>query len=334
MEDEDELYYARSIYDTDEDDEEIAFDHRTFHFGKTEWSKAQDVHSLALADLTYLFGTLNERINTHPHLKDFIIRKEVNDLLWLTGTRIGEDRLNRVIALNIGMISDDSLEVAKAVWCAKAFSTNLVPLQDDIRDVLGRYRVEQKSLALMHRPIGQEFDDLYEEWAEKIAEKGALLHPFTKAALGFFVWQAIEASGSDELDAAIVCQKLAAAEYTSTLGFLPIALGGQGAFKRAGTVEEKLGRWFTVAANACQRGLLETNRVLTFEQKAREVFNSRLFESVLDVIIRSPIVSVEMITNRHKIDKSTAHRYLVKLENEGLLSEITGSQRFKFWKIK
>ena len=352
MSDEDEFGPA-SIYDGDDDseddlwflppDEEDEPPVADFIFHHKDWASAEGyiandgkIHiPHELADAVYQFGVLNERVNRLPFLKDFIVRKETHDLLWHTGTRIGEDRLNRVIALSASMVADDTLEVSKAVWAARTYSSTLMPLRDDIRDILGRQRAE-KSSSLVHRPLGSDFDDLFEEWEEYIAG-GNTLHPFTRAALAYFSWQAIEVSGSDELDAAIVSQKLAVLPkeiFKSTLGFLPLSMGGRDALKRGGSIEERLSRWYRSAAMACSRALLETNRVLDFQKKASSHHKSKSFDAVLDVLVRNPIVSVDMVTNDGKTTKSTAHRYLVELENAGLLKEITHQKRFKFWKIR
>ena len=137
MSDEDEFGPA-SIYDGDDDSKESLLlpsyyyeedEHpvSTFLFEHSDWASAEGyiandgkIHiPHELADAVYQFGVLNERVNRLPFLKDFIVRKETHDLLWHTGTRIGEDRLNRAIALNASMVADDTLEVSKAVWAAR-----------------------------------------------------------------------------------------------------------------------------------------------------------------------------------------------------------------------
>ena len=91
------------------------------------------------------------------------------------------------------------------------------------------------------------------------------MHPFPRAALAYFSWQAIEVNGSDELDAAIVAQDSGSTRYSNPHWFPCRWVAGR--TKTNGAIEERLSRWYKSAAMACSRALLETNRVLDFPEK-------------------------------------------------------------------
>ncbi|QFU00012.1 hypothetical protein FIU85_22005 (plasmid) [Roseovarius sp. THAF8] len=339
-----------SIYDGDDPDQQNLWflppgpeddvdpeSKKSFIFYHNDWREAERNLSGSLADATYMSGCLDERIRLNPAMHDRIARIEAVELAWLAGYRLGHDALHKHLVLADYQHERDQEAVVETRWAHSRYMSPLHPLNDDIRDVLGRHAVEEGTdEELIRQTGGRTFDDLYEEWKEYI-EDAEGLHRFTLGALAFFSWQSIQVSGdSDFMEAAVVSQKLCAPRgRRGGLGFVPLALGGHGAFMRAGTIEQRLATWYRLVENACHRALLNLNAVELFKQKSEEVEfkQTATYQCISKAFVDYPILNIETLLKTSGTGKDAALKYIDLLEEAGLIAEITGQKRYRFWRI-
>lgn len=347
--DEDDLDIS-SIYDGEEKDEDdlwfMPFDEESgseagsdvkFIFHYSDWIDAERSLAGELAEANYLYGCLDERIRLQPLLKDRIARLEAVELAWLSGHRVGHDILNKHLVLADSIHERDQRAISETRWAYQRYMSSLMPIEDSIRDVLGRNKTyELTDSHLIKKTTGTQFEDLYEEFEEYI--KGAIgLQRLSLGALSFFAWQSIEVSGeSDFFEAAVISQKISAQNTRKGgLGFVPLALGGKGAFLRSGTIEQRLKTWYRLIENACQRAILDLNSVEIFKKRALEVSfkQTKTYEKIIESFVNYPVLNVNTLMKTADIGKDAALKYIDLMEDDGLIAEITGTKKFRFWRI-
>jgi len=362
--DEDEFVSPPSIYDGEEgDDEDLWFlppdeeghpdgveADAPFFFDFRSWREAERDLLLDISDTAFHVGILSQKITSlGDGIRDRLIRMEAAELSWVSGERMALDKLHSALALRKMPRSPEQIETLQnIIWAWRTYQKRLDPLEDDIRLFLERHEVKGLQAHLLGEDgqdmqtaslgilSGDAFMDRFEEWHEAM-EQSAYLHPFTRSALAFFMWQAIEVTGRDSLyEAAVIAQKVGRFSKRNALGFLPLASSGRPVFQRVGTVSERLARWVKGANNAALRCLMEVERIEDWKSRTDPILKTRRggkLESLRDVFVQNPVVSAELIMGKLDVSHPTAMRLLDVFLTSHLVEEVTGYSRFRLWRI-
>lgn len=363
--DDDDLMMPPSIYDDEKDEEDLWFlppepeddeDKEPFFFDSSAWFTAERNYLTELSEITFHLGMLSQKLKTLGQgALDRLIRMEAVELSWSAGERIPLDKLHFYLSLRKLPISPEQMAILQNVtWAYRAYHKGCDPMQDDIRILLERQ--ELKSQEIIHpadrhlsqssvSPSGltstilssQMFTDRFDEWFEAMSQTRHL-HPVTRSALAFFMWQAIEVTGRSSLyEGAVVAQKMGRYSERNFLGLLPLASAGHPVFQRVGTIEERLARWIKGATNASLRCLLEIERVEDWYERASPVIESRRGGNLAltrQLFVDYPMISSELMTDRLDVSHATAMRLIESFTSAGLVEEVTGYSRFRLWRCK
>jgi hypothetical protein len=363
--DDDDLMMPPSIYDDEKEEEDLWFlppdpddedAKEPFFFDSSAWFAAERNYLTELSEITFHLGMLSQKLKTLGQgALDRLVRMEAVELSWAAGERLPFDKLHFYLSLRKLSTSPEQLAILQNVtWAYRAYHKGCDPMEDDIRILLERQEVthpadrhlSQSSLSPNSAsPSGltstilssQMFTDRFGEWFEAMSQTRHL-HPVTRSALAFFMWQAIEVTGRSSLyEGAVVAQKLGRYSERNFLGFLPLASAGHPVFQRVGTIEERLARWIKGATNASLRCLLEIERVEDWYERASPVVESKRGTNLAltrQLFVDYPMISSELMTERLGVSHATAMRLIESFTTAGLVKEVTGNSRFRLWRCK
>ena len=132
----------------------------------------------------------------------------------------------------------------------------------------------------------------------------------------------------------MVAARIGAEEGRGGLSFLPIATGDFAVYRASGSVAHKLSRWYQAAENACLRALLHLDRLEDWREGAMETtqdLSGRTPPRLIEALAATPVLSAEMAAKATGASKAAALRNLQKFETRGLIREVTGQGRFRYW---
>jgi hypothetical protein len=255
---------------------------------------------------------------------------------WLAPEQIALYRVLRVV-------SDDTAQpLARASWAVRRLlsgATEGHDLPGDLAQFLGRAPVpDPQRITTGERPVVTELDALSERLR---AADGALTacHPFTRAAHGFAMWRRDGITDWDELlEPTIAAMIRAGAGLT---GFVPMVSGHRldrhairGGAGGASGIEARLATFYAAIEAGSLHGLLELERLSAWRARADQAINDlsgRTPPLILHALMQHMAVSAELVAALTKCSKVSARRNLVLLEDRGLVREITGHSRYRFW---
>ena len=131
--------------------------------------------------------------------------------------------------------------------------------------------------------------------------------------------------------------RLGAAETRGGAVFLPLALTDPGALRAGGTPEARLARWYDGAEQAVLAALRQIDRLEAWHERARDAtagLSGRTPPLLLAALCDWPLVSAPMAERLTGASRAAVQRNLTWLEGAGLIREVTGQGRFRFWAIR
>ena len=332
----DELSTPPSLYDVLEDDgawflpddsgTEVALPpgpraERGRLFDPAEWLSAQGTLSGDLAAACLAFGRLDARLaSAGEGMRLRLALQEVADLGWLTGSRIGVERLSLFIALRIGA-GDDAAMLGQFAWGVRRLTGS------GKMDGLGGWAT---SLAAFLGFEGEAVLDL----AETMSGTDAL-HPVTQAALLFHAWKmaGAERDGRD-IEGGVTAARLAGEKLGRGALFLPLALGSGTALRGQGTVLARLAAFYRGAEQASLSALMMIDRMADWERRAEgalKACSGRTPGALVEVFARWPLVSAPMAEIQTGASRAAVQRNLDLMASRGVIREITGQGRYRIW---
>jgi hypothetical protein len=259
----------------------------------------------------------------------------VSAVLREEGVWLGPEQIALYQALR--MSSDDTArDLARAGWAVQRLSsqgwTGVGAPTRGLRDFLGR-GVEVGPLR--PGPDRPEPHDLDQDWQRAMARLDGC-HPLTRAAYGFAVWRAWEITPWEAVLEPMVAVMLTAAQGMAP--FLPLAAGrcpgrGGGGSDPAARLAETYAAAHAGALQAC----LELDRLLAWEQRARketEDLSGRIPAALIKGFLRFPVLSADLAAHWSGATRVSARRNLNLLQARGLIREVTGQDRYRFWAIR
>jgi len=303
-------------------------------FDISEWRRAETRLGRRLADAAAAVARLDERLWCSPNgLCERLALMEVADQLWAQGTWIAPEKLALYRNLRLSTVQNARV-LSLADWAIRRMLSSQTAEQGLSR-FLGRHEAELDGLVEVgKRPFGQGFERLEKQWlsAQKEAQE---LHSLTKAAVGFYSWRVLGLSEPGTvLEPMTAVSSIACKHKAKALSFLPVALGDKYLFAQSGSAEKLLTDWYYAISNSCKRALLHIERLTAWHRKAvLEIgdLSGRTPPILLDAILVVPLISVEIAVKSYGISKVSAQRNLGLLQDRGLIREVTGQDRYRFW---
>lgn len=306
---------------------------RSAIFDVSDWLRAEDGQGRALANAASAFARLDERVRSAPDgLSERLALLEVADLLWAQGDRVPLERIALYRYARESTLAN-AQALSSADWALRRMLGRLQPI-DGLHAFLGRQKVEEDGLSeISTRAVGAAFEGVAADWFG-VMEEMRDAHPITQAAAAFNAWRIFELSApGDLLEGAVAAGKLGATGGKA-LRFLPIAMGDRHTMGQGGSPEERLTDWYKSVENASLRGLMVLDQLEAWRVRAtRETagLSGKTPPLLIEAFVRAPIISAEMVAEITCVSKAAVQRNLVKLKRRGLIREITGQGRYRFW---
>ena len=297
-----------------------------------DWRKAEAANAARLAHLAGRVGALHDRLMRGPHgWHHRLALIEAANLSWVTGDRIGPDRLALWICMHLGGVQDDTAALSRAEWAVRRLTKGPGP-QADLAAFLDRRDPQSP------RSGAEPLADRADSWCELMAE-AADLHPITRAAMSFHLWSlaGLDHDGS-RMEAAVTAARLAASEAPDQHQgaiFMPLATGGAGGLRAGGTPTERLARWIDGARTACLAAMRHLDDIEAWSIRARTAMTAqsgRTPPALRTALAEWPAISAPMAQALTGASRAAVQRNLVWMHQHGLIREMTGQGRYRMWR--
>jgi len=283
-------------------------------------------------------------------------------LSWLAGDRVPMERLALWMALRLTGDAEDSQECVRSGWAVRRLTEGPGPTED-LAGFLGRHDpqdVERLSHKVddWHEVMGQA-QDLhpliraalsFHIWpmlglSEGHALGGAAPLPLMEAAVvaARLSMQTAPRGGSFIANGPAVDRHFKLGSSPSTGShpgagrhFLPLALGGARGLRLGGTAEDRLRRWIAGADHATRAALRTLDQVGAWEQRTKETcaaLTGRTPPQLITLLRDWPLISAPMAEAQISASRAAIQRNLAWMTSKGLIREITGQGRYRFWTI-
>ncbi len=289
------------------------------------WQAAEAAQAAGLARAATALGALDERVRVaSPGLRRRLVLREAADLCWHLGARVTVERL----ALHLADRLTGAAAAGEAVDLAARATRRLTsggPLDPaSLADFLGL-----PSSAPLPRPLVA--------WRDALAE-GAGLHPLTRAARAWHDWRHEGLSGDGPpVEGALAAARIGAeALRPGGLGFVPVALAGPGALRPQGDAPARLAAWIAGVERSALAGLMEADRLATWERDAAARtgdLSGRTPPRLIAALSDQPVASVPTLATATGASRAAVQRNMALFEARGLVAELTGQSRFRYWRI-
>ena len=292
-----------------------------------DWRRAEAGNAARLARVAGRIGALDDRLKRGPEgWRHRLALIEAADLSWFVGDRVGPDRLALWISMRLSGVQDDTAALARVGWAVRRLTGGPSP-EVDLPAFLDRRDPEN---------IGDEaqpFADRAGGWSEMMTAT-ADLHPITRACMGFHLWSLAGLSQlGDRMEAAVTAVRIAASEGKGAV-FTPLAMGGAGGLRTGGLPAERLARWLDGMETACLTAMRHLDDIEAWSARAETMMTplSGKTPPVLRAVLTEwPLVSAPMAEALAGASRAAVQRNLAWMEARGLIREVTGQGRYRFW---
>jgi len=178
------------------------------------------------------------------------------------------------------------------------------------------------------------FADRAGSWLDMMAQ-AAVLHPITRACMGFHLWSlAGLGQQGDQMEAAVTAARIAASEGNGAV-FAPLAMGGAGGLRAGGPPAERLGRWLDGMEKACLTAMRHLDDIEAWAARAEaemSPLSGKTPPSLRAVLTDWPLVSAPMAEALTGASRAAVQRNLAWLEARVLIREVTGQGSYRMWR--
>lgn len=293
-----------------------------------EWRAAEAGLAARLARVAGRLGALDERLRAGPEgWRHRLALIEAAELSWLTGVRVGTDRLALWVGLRLSGVQDDAAAFARAAWAVRRLEGGPGPEAGlpGLPGFLGRHAAQAAEEPLSDRAEG---------WLALMAAARDL-HPITRACLGCHLWALAGLSPSgDRLEAAVVAARVAATGGGGAV-FAPLAMGGAGGLRAGGKPAERLAAWLEGMDRAILAALRHLDGIEAWSARAGAAIaplSGRTPPALVRVLTVWPVVSAPLAEDLTGASRAAVQRNLDWMERHDLIREITGLGRFRMWR--
>lgn len=297
-----------------------------------DWHKAEAGLGRALAEAAAALARLDQAMAKHEGALARLAASEIAGLSWAEGQRLTPERIALYGAARLSATSADHRDLARAEWARSRLLSGTNPLVPE--DFLGRGRVDTDGLGEVGTaPTGEEFRALALRWQSQVAN--ADLHPISRAAFAFHLWRTLGLCDHEAVIEPALLAGAIGAEGLHNLPFLPLANAGLRGLVVSGSPETRLAGFLHLAAGASRAGLLELNRLLAWQDRAREKIaglSGRTPGRLIDALGAVGVLSAMQAEALTGASRAAVSRNLDRLVSMGLAREITGQSRYRFWR--
>lgn len=298
-----------------------------------DWRRAEAAQYRALIDAATALARFGERLRSAPDgVAERIALATVAALLRAEGIWIGAERIALYRALRVA--SDDSArDLARAAWAVRRLTGAGESPLNGVETFLGRSAVPDPQSPLPgERAVGDELEALGAEWIAAI-DALADAHPLTQAACGLALWRGRGLTPWPEtLEPSVAALRLGAGDLAP---FLPIAEGHRlDRDALSGTPESRLAAFCAATRAGALSALMEMDRLSAWTlraQRATADMSGRTPPQVIAAFRRFPMLSAELLADAAGCSRPAARRNLTVFETRGLIHEVTGQERYRFW---
>lgn len=302
------------------------------------WRAAEARCYRDLLDAGQALARFGERLRRCPAGTDRrIALRSVAAALHGEGTWLPPEQIALYQVLRIAA-DDSARDLARAGWAVRRLcggARAAGPL-DGLHRFLGRDTVQDPQAPPGEdRPVGAELDLLSDRWAGAVAAVSDL-HPLTRAAYGFAAWRGEGLTLWDDLLEPAVAAMLIGASGLAP--FLPLAVGhrlDRGALAPGSeAVQARLAQFLAAAEAGASAALRDLARIIDWAARARAAtsdLSGKTPPALIDALTRFPVVSAELVAETAGCSRPSARRNLAVFTDRGLIREITGQDRYRFW---
>ena len=293
-----------------------------------DWQRAEAGNAARLARVAGRIGALDDRLKRGPEgWRHRLAVMEVADLSWFVGDRISQDRLALWISLRLAGVQDDTTALSRVGWAVRRLTGGPGP-EVDLSAFLDRRDPENMP------DEAEPFADRAGNWLDMMAQ-AAVLHPITRACMGFNLWSlAGLGKHGDRMEAAVTAARIVASESKGAI-FAPLAMGGAGGLRAGGPPSERFARWLEGMEIACLTAIRHLDDIEAWSARAGTEISSLSGKTPLAlraVLTEWPLVSAPMAEALTGSSRAAVQRNLAWMEARGLIREVTGQGRFRMWR--
>ncbi|MBC9248449.1 DUF1403 family protein [Paracoccus sp. 11-3] len=300
------------------------------------WQTAQATNAVALADAGLAVGRLDQLIAALPEdrRRGALTRLaliEVEAMLWGQATPLRREEIGR--DLMEARASTDLDAMKQARWAIRRLEgqTGLT----DLRAFLALHRAEGDHLpAAQHgRPTGRDFDESAGEFLGLI-DGLADLHPIARACPARIAWRLANVSAVEDMIEGAVWTGRAMAANCEALTFLPLGRHGRRVWLDGSAPAERMARHLDAVTQGAVDARRHLSRLSLWAEQARAATATIKGNSpsrIIDALLTQPLMTTAMVEEHAGISRDTAERMLQRLQNDGLVREVTGTRRFRLW---
>ena len=293
-----------------------------------DWRKAEAGHAARLARVAGRFGGLDDRLKRGPEgWRQRLALIEAADLSWYVGDRIGPDRLALWISMRLSGVQADTAALVRVGWAVRRLTGGPGP-EAGLSAFLDRR--DPENLGSEAEP----FADRAGGWTG-LMEQATVLHPISRACLGFHLWSlAGLGQHGDCMEASVTAARIAACGGKGAV-FAPLAMGGAGGLRAGGPPAERLARWLDGMETACltaMRHLDDIEAWTTRADAAMTPLSGKTPPALRAVLTEWPFVSAPMAEALTGASRAAVQRNLAWMEARALIREVTGQGRYQVWR--
>ncbi|WP_289040852.1 hypothetical protein [uncultured Aliiroseovarius sp.] len=293
-----------------------------------DWVKAEGVHAARLARVAGRLGALDDRLLRGPEgWRHRLALIEAADLSWFAGDRVSSDRLALWVSMRLSGAQDDPNALARVGWAVRRLTGGPGP-KGDLAAFLDRRDPENIEDST------ERFEDRAGGWLDVMAA-ACDFHPITRACMGFHLLSlAGLGQHGDRMEAAVTASRIAASDGSGAI-FAPLAMGGAGGLRVSGSPTERLARWLDGMNNGILTAMRTLDGIEAWTGRAESVMaqlSGRTPVALRKTFSEWPLVSAPMAEAMTGASRAAVQRNLTRMEESGLIREMTGQARFKMWK--
>jgi hypothetical protein len=293
-----------------------------------DWQRAEAGNAVRLARIVGRIGALDDRLKRGPEgWRNRLALMEAADLSWFVGDRISQDRLALWISLRLSGVQDDTAALARVGWAVRRLTGGPGP-EVDLSAFLDRRDPENMV------DEAEPFADRAGGWLDLIAQ-AAVLHPITRACMGFHLWSlAGLGQHGDRMEAAVTAARIAACEVKGGV-FAPLAMGGAGGLRAVGPPADRLVRWLDGMETASLTAMRHLDDIEDWTARAEtemSPLSGKTPPALRSVLTEWPLVSAPMAEALTGASRAAIQRNFTWMEARGLIREVTGQGRFRMWR--
>ena len=280
-----------------------------------DWRTAEGGQAARLARVAGRVGALDDRLKRGPEgWRHRLALIEAADLSWFAGDRIGPDRLALWISMRLSGVQEDTAALARVGWAVRRLTGGPGP-ETDLSAFLDRRDPENMA------DEAEPFADRAGGWTGVMAQ-AADLHPITRACVGYHLWSlAGLGQQGDRMEAAVTAARIAASEGKGAV-FAPLAMGGAGGLRAAGSPADRLARWLDGMETACLNAMRHLDDIEAWSTRAENKMiplSGRTPPVLRTVLTEWPLVSAPMAETMTGTSRAAVQRNLAWMETHGLI---------------